>query len=88
MELGSRPELNVSVPNFICNLERLFDRPVAGGLSADTKLRDLPDWTSLQALIVVASFDTDYGVSISADEFGEAETIQDLYTLVIQKMQQ
>jgi acyl carrier protein len=76
----------VDVRTFIRNIERHFDSPIPGGLDTQTRFRDLPDWTSLQALIVAASFEWDYGVTISADEFLGAENIQSLYSVVIQRM--
>lgn len=87
---GGRPaEANITgVRDFICNLERHLDDPLSGAIKNETRLRDLPHWNSLQALIVVASFNWDYGVTISADEFAEAETVQDLYALVTQKMRE
>lgn len=78
----------IEVQNFITNLERHLTNVHPGRLQTLTKLCDLPEWDSLQALVVVASFEWDYGVTISADEFAESQTIQDLHALVVQKMQQ
>jgi acyl carrier protein len=78
----------IDVQTFISNIERQLDKAAPGQLDTQTRFRDLPDWTSLQALIVVASFEWDYGVTISADEFLEADTLQGLYETVIQKMSQ
>lgn len=78
----------IDVRTFIHNLEGHLSSPVPGGLETGTRLRDLPDWDSLKALIVVASFDWDYGVTISADEYAGAETIRDLYALVSQRIPQ
>lgn len=77
---------NVDVQTFIRNLERDFDDLDPGTLDTTTRFLDLPQWTSLQALIVLVSLEKDYGVTISADEFRGAETIEDLYGLVIQKL--
>lgn len=78
----------IELPNFISNLERHLTNVVPGHLQTATSLRDLPEWDSLQALVVVASFEWDYGITISGDEFAETQTIQDLHALVVQKMQQ
>jgi len=51
-----------------------------------TRLEDLPNWTSLRALMVVVGFEGDYGVFLSGEEFREAHTIQDLYRIVAQRM--
>ncbi len=80
--------VTIEVQNFIENLERHLTNIAPGRLQSETRLRDLPEWDSLQALVVVASFDWDYGVTISADEFAGARTVQELHTLVTQKAQQ
>ena len=76
-----------AIDQFLSNLEQQFQNPIPGGLTGETIFRDLEEWTSLQALIVISSFDWDYGVTISADELRKASTIDDLYILVTNKIQ-
>lgn len=80
--------VGIEAQNFIENLERHLTNVAPGSLQSDTCLCELPEWDSLQALVVVASFDWDYGVTISADEFAGTKTIRDLHALVEQKLQQ
>ena len=79
--------VTIEVQDFIENLERHLTSIAPRRLQSETRLRDLPEWDSLQALVVVASFDWDYGVTISSDEFAGAQTVQELHTLVRQKAQ-
>jgi acyl carrier protein len=79
--------VGIEVQHFIENLERHLTSVAPGRLQSDTCLRDLPEWDSLQALVVVASFDWDYGVTISADEFAGTRSIRDLHDLVTKKLQ-
>lgn len=76
----------LDVQTFASNLERYLENPVPGGLDITTPFQDFPGWTSLQALIVAAGLESDYGVTISSDEFREAKTIQDLYRVVVRRM--
>jgi acyl carrier protein len=76
----------IDIEAFIRGIERQLDAPIPGGLAAATRFRELADWTSLQALTVVASFEWDYGVNLSAAEFGRVETIGELYDMVIARM--
>lgn len=76
----------VDVEAFILSVEREFNERLHGRLHPSTRFRDLEDWTSLQALIVVAGFERDYGVLISAEEIGRAETLEDLHALVLERM--
>jgi len=76
----------IDVQRFARNLERYLESPVPGGLDVKTRFQDLPGWTSLQALIVVAGFECDYGVTVSEDEFREANTVEDLYSAVVRRL--
>jgi len=80
--------VGIEVQTFIANLERHLTNVAPGRLHSETCLHDLPEWDSLQALVVVASFDWDYGVTISADEFAGTKTIHDLHALIDQKLHQ
>jgi acyl carrier protein len=70
---------------FIRNIARQFEGLPPESLRMETLFRNVPGWTSLQALVVIISFDEDYGVTISAEELQRAKTIGDLYDLVMQK---
>lgn len=76
----------VDVQTFVRNLERDFDDLAPGTLDATTRFLDLPHWTSLQALLIAVGFERDYGVTLSAEEFRGAKTIEDLHSMVIKKM--
>lgn len=76
----------VDLQTFIRNLARDFDHVDPERLDANTRFLDMPDWTSLQALIVVVGFERDYGVTMSEDEFRGAETLEDLHGIVVRKM--
>jgi acyl carrier protein len=71
---------------FIKNLEQQFLSVALGGLKPESRFRDLAEWSSLQALIVIVSFDDDYGVTINSEELRNAVTVSDLFHLVINKI--
>lgn len=71
-----------NLQSFIRQLERQFDDLPSESLTSDTLFRNFPAWTSLQSLVVLISFDEDYGVSISSEELQGAQTVGDLYNLV------
>lgn len=76
----------VDVDTFIRNIECALEDGATGLLDATTRFREAEAWTSLQALIVVVSIERDYGVSLSAEEFERAQTLQDLYEAVQQRI--
>lgn len=48
------------------------------GLSAETRLREIPNWDSLAILTTLAMIDERYSVTISGEVLQECETIGDL----------
>ncbi len=77
---------DVDLETFLGNLERHLENVKLADLDPATRLQDLPEWTSLQALVVAASFDWDYGVIISDKEFRDAQSVLGLYNAVVRKM--
>ncbi|MBI1286627.1 MAG: acyl carrier protein [Flavobacteriales bacterium] len=53
----------------------------AGDIDQNTLFRELEEWSSMQALIVIAAIDEHFGVTIPEREFREAKTVGDLYQL-------
>jgi acyl carrier protein len=68
---------------FLRIVEDEFDGQLAEPLRLETRFKDLGEWNSLQALIVVAALERDYGVTLSARELAAADTVQDLYQAVV-----
>lgn len=50
-------------------------------IKKDTVFRNLEEWSSLQALIVIAAIDEHFGVTISEQEFRNAKSVNDLYEI-------
>ncbi len=72
----------MELKEFIENFANQFDDTEADSLTAETKFRDLEEWSSLIALSVMAMIDEEYDVRISGEEMRSANTIMDLFTLV------
>jgi acyl carrier protein len=77
---------SVEIQSFIENLAAKFDSPFPGGFKPGSKFRDHPEWSSLQALVIVVGVEEDYGVMISADELRESNTVEDLFHIVSGKL--
>lgn len=71
---------------FIQKFSAQFEGLAADVVTLDTEFRQLPDWSSMQSLIVIASFDWEYGVTVSAEELKAAKTVGDLYAIVNAKV--
>lgn len=72
----------MEIKEFIENFADQFDETDASELSAETKFKELDEWSSLVALSVIAMVDEEYDVAIKGDDIRNAETIQDLFNVV------
>ena len=62
-----------------------FDEIEAGTIKPASTFRDLPEWSSMHALIIIALIDTEYDVILNGEDLRSAETVQDLFDVVIKK---
>lgn len=72
----------MELKEFIENFADQFDDTEASELSAETKFKELDEWSSLIALSVIAMVDEEYDVAIKGDDIRNAETIQDLFNVI------
>ena len=72
----------MEIKDFIENFADQFDDTDASVLTAETKFKELDEWSSLVALSVIAMVDDEYDVAIKGDDIRNAETIQDLFNVV------
>ena len=71
---------------FIENFADQFDDTDASEMNAETKFRELDEWSSLIALSVIAMVDEEYDVTLKGDDIRNSETIQDLFNIVESKV--
>lgn len=50
-------------------------------LMGDTKFKDLDEWDSMTALMLIAMFDEKYGKKITGNDIKDATTFNDLYEI-------
>ena len=75
----------MDIKEFIENFADQFDDTEASELSAETKFKELDEWSSLIALSVIAMVDEEYDVTIKGDDIRNSVTIQDLFNIVESK---
>lgn len=75
----------IPIEEFIAKLEEEFDELEPGYLTPNTNYREIENWGSMHALIIIALVDTEFDISLSGAELRETNTIQDLYDLVLKK---
>lgn len=74
----------MNLQEFIENFAAQFDDTDASEFTADTKFKQLDEWSSLTALSIIAMVDDEYDVIIKGNDIISSDTIQDLYNVVVQ----
>lgn len=76
----------MEIKDFISNFAAQFDNTEESVFAAETKFRELDEWSSLLALSIIAMVDEEYDVQLKGDEIRSATTIQELFDLVESKL--
>lgn len=71
----------MQLTDFIQSIEKEFDDVQPGTITGDTEFRKLESWSSMMALILIAKIDSDYGITITAEELAKCRTINDLFAV-------
>ena len=70
---------------FLANLEDVLEAD-AGTIKSDNALMDLAGWDSLAIMAFIAMVDEKFGTILSPKKITAAETVQDLITLLGDKI--
>lgn len=76
----------MEIKEFIQNFADQFEDTDASVFTAETKYRELDEWSSLIALSILAMIDEEYDVQLKGEEMRATNTIQELYDLVTLKL--
>ena len=74
----------MSVEKFIEKIEDEFEELEPGTLNPESNFREYFEWNSVNALIIIALVDSEYDVTINAEDIQKSETVNDLYTRVLE----
>ena len=72
----------MEIKEFIENFANQFYDTDVSVFSAETRFRELDEWSSLLALSVLAMVDEEYDVQLKADQMRKANTVQELFDIV------
>ncbi len=75
----------IQINDFIANVAEQYDVTDASVFTAETKYKDLEDWSSLVALSIILMVDEEYEVTIKAEDIQQSFTIEELYNRVVSK---
>ena len=72
----------MNIQDFIENFAAQFDETDPEAFTAETRFKELDEWSSLLALSIIAMVDDEYDMIIKGNDIVNSETIQDLYDIV------
>lgn len=72
----------MDISYFIEKFATQFDNIDFKVLKSDTKFRQLDNWSSVTALLIISMIDDEYEVIISGEDIVNSTTIQDLFDIV------
>lgn len=72
----------MTLDEFIKAFAAEFDDTPVEAFKADTKYRQLDEWSSLTALSIISMVDDQFDKNITGADIRSTETIEDLYNLI------
>lgn len=72
----------MDLQQFIQQFAEQFDDTDLTEFSAETKFKELDEWSSLIALSIIAMVDDEYDVQIKGDDVRNTNTIAELFEIV------
>lgn len=71
----------MDIKEFIVKTAEAIEIENADNLTAETKFRELGEWSSLSVMLLIAFFDEEMGKLIGDTDIKKCQTIGDLYNL-------
>lgn len=75
----------MTLEDFVKRFAEEFDETPVEQFTADTKYRELDEWSSLSGLSIISMIDDEFDVQITGTDLRNAGTIGNLYNIVINK---
>lgn len=76
----------MNIEEFIQKIEDALEGIPSGSIQQGVNYRNIENWSSMHALMLMALIDSEYGVLLSGEEMAQCETINDLFDVVVLKM--
>ncbi len=76
---------DLNIDDLLLKLLEEFDDIETENFTAETSFKDLEEWSSMQALVVIALVDEHYGVALTGEDLLNCDTVNDLYNLIEKK---
>lgn len=73
----------MEIKEFVTKFAEAIEIEDVTNLAAETKFRDLEEWSSISVMLVIAFYDEEFEKEVSTSDLRACSTIQDLYNLAI-----
>ena len=71
---------------FVGKFAEQFDDTDPSEIKADTRFRDIDEWSSLVGLSVIAMVDEEFNVLLKGEDMRQANTPEELFNIIKSKM--
>lgn len=75
----------MEIKEFIENFANQFDETDPSEITAETKFKELEEWSSLTALSIIAMADEEYDITLKGDDIRNSETVEDIFNIILKK---
>ena len=72
----------MKIEDFIIRLEEEYEDLKPGTLKPSSVFREVFEWNSINALILIAMVKIEYDVTLTADDLIKSKTVNDIYSVV------
>jgi acyl carrier protein len=72
----------MEIKQFVHDFAELFEETEPGYFRPATEFRKIEEWSSLEALSVIAMVDEKYNVRLTGDDLRKSLTIEDIFSIV------
>lgn len=72
----------MKIEEFITHLEEEYEDIAPGTLKPQSVFREIFEWNSINALILIALVKTQYDVTINAEDIATSKTVEDLFKII------
>lgn len=76
----------MELKDFIINFAEQFDDTDIAEFTPSTEFHNLDEYSSIIALSIIAMVDEEYDVQLKGDDMRQANTIEDLFNIIISKI--
>jgi len=77
----------MKIEEFIAHLEEEYEDIAPGTLKPQSVFREVFEWNSINALILIAMVKTEYDVTINAEDIATSKTVEDLFRIIETRVQ-